>query len=674
MDKSEKFLKKRLIQRAKDLAAAGFSVIPIYGNGSAREPKKPARRWKGFQSRIASVEEIEGTFDEGVTALGIVCGRVSKLLVIDFDDHLRYQRFCRHLPQYSKTYAVKTRRGYHLYFRTTEKVPSHQFDGGDIKAEKSYVLAPPSLIGDFVYRCVNDVGVQQLEKADLDRILNYFHVNASAHVVRGRLVREGKDVDVTRVYKRLTGEVGRNNALFRAASVAREVGMAKGDAEVELLQIHVEEQGHAGHERESAQDRLQEGLRTIESAYKNDSVYEPEGPGIPNSVRERLLREQRSTVVARLLESFVLAGWRPDAFFCLRDAIRLGATYGLNRKSVMLALTGELCSFDGRHIISRRYAEYLDIEGLNMRKRGRPVELVFEVPSMSRLLSILKVSWTPSDRIECEDVKSAIVYRLAVHREYIRRLSPRVSMKMLADRLGVDQRTVRRYNESLEVKVTACIGRFGLTRESLASLPKRHWGLKKNATNGYWLELAGGMRFPAWRHIGARLLKQAGGPVDVCVRRPSQFSLCPEPVAAVQYEKISAGEFLTVRRLRGEEIAGQGLFDRLRGLRDGLVRRASMVRYGKIQLFFDTVGQRIANDKVAESINGYLYALDDAGAQVRRPAKRGIAFRMLKEFGDGNVFLALRSSYMDVLVSLGRHALQAGNDAKGAELLAQASG
>ena len=99
-----------------------------------------------------------------------------------------------------------------------------------------------------------------------------------------------------------------------------------------------------------------------------------------------------------------------------------------------------------------------------------------------------------------------------------------------------------------------------------------------------------------------------------------------------------------------------------------------MVRYGKIQLFFDTVGQRIANDKVAESINGYLYALDDAGAQVRRPAKRGIAFRMLKEFGDGNVFLALRSSYMDVLVSLGRHALQAGNDAKGAELLAQASG
>ena len=174
MENRKKGLKKRLIERAKNLAAAGFSVIPVHGNGSPREPKKPARRWKAFQIRIASEAEIEGSFNDGVTALGIVCGRVSKLLVIDFDDHLRYQRYCRHLPQYSKTYTVKTRRGYHLYFRTAEKVPSHQFDGGDIKAEKSYVIGPPSLIGDFVYQCVNDVAVQELEKSDLDRILNYF--------------------------------------------------------------------------------------------------------------------------------------------------------------------------------------------------------------------------------------------------------------------------------------------------------------------------------------------------------------------------------------------------------------------------------------------------------------------------------------------------------------------
>ena len=80
------------------------------------------------------------------------------------------------------------------------------------------------------------------------------------------------------------------------------------------------------------QERVQEGLRTIESAYKGAGNYEPAVKGIPNAVRERLLREQRSTVVARVLETFVLAGWRADAYFCLRDAVSMCASYGLNRK------------------------------------------------------------------------------------------------------------------------------------------------------------------------------------------------------------------------------------------------------------------------------------------------------------------------------------------------------
>ena len=40
---------------------------------------------------------------------------------------------------------------------------------------------------------------------------------------------------------------------------------------------------------------------------------------------------------------------------------------------------------------------------------------------------------------------------------------------------------------------------------------------------------------------------------------------------------------------------------------------------------------RIAEDKVAETIKGYVYAIDDAGVEVRRPARRGVAYRMLKE-------------------------------------------
>ena len=118
-------------------------------------------------------------------------------LVIDFDDLLRYQRFCRHLPQYSETYTVKTKRGFHLYFRTSERVPSHQFEGGDIKGEKSYIIAPPSQIGPFTYRCAKNAPEIALRKQDVDRLLNYFHVDSATHHVSGKRIRRRERVGFT---------------------------------------------------------------------------------------------------------------------------------------------------------------------------------------------------------------------------------------------------------------------------------------------------------------------------------------------------------------------------------------------------------------------------------------------------------------------------------------------
>ena len=95
MRKSDQSLRKDLVERAKKLAAAGYSPIPVQGNNMPAEPKRPALSWRAFQGRIASAAEIERGFNDKVTALGIVCGRVSGLLVIDFDDLLRYQQFRR---------------------------------------------------------------------------------------------------------------------------------------------------------------------------------------------------------------------------------------------------------------------------------------------------------------------------------------------------------------------------------------------------------------------------------------------------------------------------------------------------------------------------------------------------------------------------------------------------
>ena len=661
-----------LLNRAKQLAAVGYSVIPVQGDYSANEPKRPAIKWRQYQRRIAGDKELEAAFAAEVTALGIVCGRVSQLLVIDFDDHLRYRRFCRHLPRFSRTYTVKTRRGFHLYFRVTERVPSHQFDGGDIKGERTYVIAPPSVIGGFEYRAVGEFEVMGLEKAEVDRLLDYFHVSEMVHVVAGKRLGSVPDVDVAELYFRLAGKLGRNNALYRSASAARQQGMSKSEAVKDLLMGHVEEAGDSAHMYETRRERLVEGRRTIESAYRG-AVKEFDKSGtLPNCVRERLLKVQGSTVMARFLDALYLEKWKADSFFTLNEAIRMGRTYGLNRKSVMDALTGERAIFDGKHIISRRYVDYLDSGGLKCRKRGRPVELVFQVPSAGRLLSALNVRWTPSDPLSVDDVRSAHRYRLAVHREYIRRLAPQVSVKQLGGRLGVSERTVRRYNRELGVAVTAHIGRFGLTQENIGSLPVLRRGGRKKSTDGYWLETLSGVRLPAWRHIGVAFLKRKERGVQVCMRRPSAYSLSAGLVAAVEFQKLEVSEFVRVRALRGEGVEGVGMMEKVKGLFRSARRRASMLRYQKVQLDYDTVPVRIAEDKVAETINGYLYAYDSGGGEVRRPARRGIAYRMLKEFGNGNVFLALRDGYGELAVSMARHALRAGKVRQSVDLLAQA--
>ena len=671
------FAHNPLLQEAKKLARAGFSVIPVHGDNAPDEPKKPAIKWRKYQQRIPSRAELEAAFDKKHSALGIVCGQVSRLLVIDFDDRRRYRRFCLHLPQYSATRTVKTRRGCHLYFRADELVPSHQFDGGDIKGERSYVIAPPSRIAVFEYSAMNKLPMLELGREDIDRLLNHFHVSAAVHVSPGRVIRDRHDIDFTRMYERLAAQIGRNNALYRAASVAREQGMSISDTEARLLRLHVARAGKPDHRCESPAERLLEGQRTIASVYRGATAWNEEREGIPNSVRERLLTAQKSSLMPRLLDAFRLAGWQSDAMFTMKEAVVVARRVGISRKAVLACLTGELSIFNARHIISRRYAEYLDSGGLNAGGRGRPVRLVFQVPSPGRLLAALNVSWTPSDVISPADLRSAKSYRQALHRGYIRRLQPQQSMAQLASRIGLSARSIRRYNHDLRVRVTARIGRMALTRETLRCLPRRTRNVIRKATAGYWLETEGGKRMPAWRHIGAGLLKDGGERLWLCLRRTSRYSLPDDDAtplddsiavgamlasstvdqpAPVEYAPMASAEFLQARAYRGESVEAPGLRERAVDMLRRAKARVVEARYEKLPLFFDTVAERIADDKIAETISGYLFAEDGHGGHVRRPMRRGIAWRMLKEFGEGKVFLALRDTAEETLAVIERAA------------------
>lgn len=337
----------------------------------------------------------------------------------------------------------------------------------------------------------------------------------------------------------------------------------------------------------------------------------------------------------------------------------------------MSALTGECSSFNGRHIIARRYVEYLDIGGLKSGRRGRPVELLFQAPSVSRLLEVLGVSWSPSDVLTKVDLGSSHAYRRALHREYVKRLSPQTSMSVLAGRLGVNPRTLRRYNADLGVQVSESVGRFLLSWETLRCLPRRERNQSRNQTPGYWLQIGESARFPAWRHIGAELLRKRGDAVFVCARRASILSLGKAKVRPVVYGRLSIESFLRLRARRGGAAGGPGLLGQLRSWLRKAGELAGRIRYERLRLQYDNVASHIAEDKVAESIRGYLVAEDSVGVEVRRPARRGVAYRMLKQFGEGNVYLALRDSYSDLMAAMARHAARVGDEATGAGLLAR---
>src|SRR6185369_4325900 len=75
-----------LLASVHSARARGWSVIPLIGGADASYGKRAKRAWKNYMKRRASEAEIERWFQTAKSAYGIVCGQVSQLLVIDFDE------------------------------------------------------------------------------------------------------------------------------------------------------------------------------------------------------------------------------------------------------------------------------------------------------------------------------------------------------------------------------------------------------------------------------------------------------------------------------------------------------------------------------------------------------------------------------------------------------------
>jgi len=117
-----------ILELANQYAEAGLSVIPIMPDGS----KRPACEWSPFQKEIAGPNELQAMFNNG-RGIAIVAGRVSgSLEVMDFDAPEAFKQFCQAVKDKDRAdllkqlVAVKTPRGWHLYYRCEGEIAGNQ--------------------------------------------------------------------------------------------------------------------------------------------------------------------------------------------------------------------------------------------------------------------------------------------------------------------------------------------------------------------------------------------------------------------------------------------------------------------------------------------------------------------------------------------------------------------
>ncbi len=126
----------------------GWCPIPV------GRDKKPLGKWAPFQKRQPTNDEIKAGFSRSPQPnIGVVCGALSNLVVLDIDGEEGFRSLREKGLEIPETLSVKTGRGKHYYF-LHPGVPTRNFAKGkssfplpgvDFRGDGGYVVAPPSL-------------------------------------------------------------------------------------------------------------------------------------------------------------------------------------------------------------------------------------------------------------------------------------------------------------------------------------------------------------------------------------------------------------------------------------------------------------------------------------------------------------------------------------------------
>jgi hypothetical protein len=502
-----------------------FVVIPTHAN------KVAAVNWKFYQSHLPTVRNLRSWFlDFGNPSIAIVCGAISRLIVLDFDTEAAFERFKAEHPDLTDTLTIGTRRGYHLWLHIPSDVviKSRKGQGVDLLAEGKYAIAPPSTINGHTYTIERALPILELTQDDIQRITTF---------VGGEVITpEPEDSEAALplstpellgLYRAHAHVGNRNNALFYTALAARDSGWSCANTIAALADVHTA----ASTAGENAISRYREAVRTIESAFSRPPRLRttPTTSQLPNTLREKL-NSLGLTCVIRVIEAIWRLGYQPSDL--VHPEILWQELDGLiGRHSVYKALKATLKDgstlFEpvvGYEMVSPRTssseasASQRSTDPNNMllsatKNRHKPPDggrptISYCTPSINDISQWLSVPASrTSDELPNEKLNSAKNTRKQLHDGILRRRPGRYGRDLLAKRVGVCVRTIDTYNAELKTtyadfNVRHCYLETPLFWNNLDKIPP-----EDALPNGVFLLDDTGKRYPAKKSIAIMLLK-----------------------------------------------------------------------------------------------------------------------------------------------------------------------
>jgi len=161
----------------QDYYDKGLSLIPLI-----QGTKRPIFSWKRYQ-RIRATEEEVRLWVKCDWNLGIVLGPISNLAVIDVDDETLIPELERRFPIIADTARVRTKRGYHHYFKTDRNIPRTKNVlglGVELRNYGCYCVAPDSMVNGITYAWESPLDNILDLPDELSRLSRYQDVPVSA--------------------------------------------------------------------------------------------------------------------------------------------------------------------------------------------------------------------------------------------------------------------------------------------------------------------------------------------------------------------------------------------------------------------------------------------------------------------------------------------------------------